>query len=260
MPRLPRYEVPGHPQHVVQRGNNRCVTFSADDDYQHFRDWLSAAASRHGCQIHAYVLMTNHVHLLVTPMRTGSVALTMQSVGRRYVRYFNDIHERTGTLWEGRYRATLVDSEHYLLSCYRYIELNPVRAGLVTRPDEYRWSSHSTNAWGAADPLIAAHPCYEALGAEPRARLKAYRALFRSAADERVLHDIREATNTGWALGDERFRENITALSHRRAGPLPRGRPRSTEQAAGAPARRRRAGAGASVGPTNPVAPSIIRV
>jgi putative transposase len=142
MARLPRYTLPGQPQHVILRGNNRSIIFAADEDYRFFLDCLGDAATRHGCVIHAYVLMTNHVHLLITPEHEGSIGKALQSVGRRYVQYFNYTYQRTGTLWEGRYKATLIDSESYLLTCYRYIELNPVRADMVPHPRDYLWSSY----------------------------------------------------------------------------------------------------------------------
>ena len=131
MPRLPRYVLPGHPQHVIQRGNNHCPIFIADEDYRLFRHYLQEASRRHGFQIHAYVLMTNHIHLLATPEKEDSIARSMQSVGRRYVQYFNATYRRTGTLWEGRYKATLIDTDNYFFTCSCYIELNPVRANMV---------------------------------------------------------------------------------------------------------------------------------
>ena len=146
MARLPRYAVPGQPQHVIQRGNNRSVMFLRPADYVRYLDNVRAACDQHGCAVHAYVLMTNHVHLLMTPTNAGGISRVMQSVGRRYVRYFNQSYQRTGTLWEGRYRAAAIDSEQYLFACYRYIERNPVRAGMVDDPADYRWSSHAANA------------------------------------------------------------------------------------------------------------------
>jgi putative transposase len=223
MVRLPRFAVPGHPQHVIQRGNNRSLLFAASSDYQFFQDCLLTACQRHGCQIHAYVFMTNHVHLLMTPNTESSVGKVMQSVGRRYVQHFNFTAGRTGTLWEGRYRATLVDTERYLLTCYRYIELNPVRAGLVDTPGEYPWSSYRANAVGRVDPLVTAHDLYLALGTDPPARRAAYRALFQTDVDGLTIRAIRDATNKGWALGGERFREEFTATLTRRARPSPKG-------------------------------------
>ena len=152
MARLPRYVIPGQPQHIIQRGNNRQVIFAAEADYRFFRDALVEAAAGHRLAIHAYVWMTNHVHLLATPAFEDSISKTLQSVGRRYVQYFNYTYKRSGTLWEGRYRATVVDSERYLLTLMRYIELNPVRAGMVAAPQDYPWSSYRRNALGAGGP------------------------------------------------------------------------------------------------------------
>ena len=163
MARLARYNLPGQPQHVILRGNNRSIIFVAEADYHFFIECLQKAAEQHGCAIHAYVLMTNHVHLLLTPEREDSIGKALQSLGRRYVQYFNYTQKRTGTLWEGRYKATLIDSERYLLTCYRYIELNPVRANMVEHPREYRWSSYLSHAEGKLDKLIAEHALYVAL-------------------------------------------------------------------------------------------------
>ncbi|HEY7568021.1 MAG TPA: transposase [Gemmatimonadaceae bacterium] len=224
--RLLRYVVPGQPQHVIQRGNNRSAIFAANADYVFFSNWLAAACELHGCSIHAYVLMTNHVHLLITPHNACSIASVMQTIGRRYVRYFNITYRRTGSLWEGRYRATLVDSDKYLLACYRYIELNPVRSGNVAAPAEYRWSSFRANAHGEADPLVTPHDRYCALGADPTSRRAAYCALFLDSLADSTLGEIRESTHRGWPLGDHEFRTGITKLVNRRAYPGPRGRPK----------------------------------
>jgi putative transposase len=189
MARLPRYGLPGQPQHVIQRGNNRAVLFATDTDYQFFRDCLTDAYTRHGCRVHAYVFMTNHVHLLMTPDHEDAIGKVMQSVGRRYVQYFNFTYQRTGTLWEGRYRATPIDTERYLLTCYRYIELNPIRAGIVDEPRNYRWSSHGCNAFGKADRLVTVHDQYAALGSTDSERQAAYRTL--SASDSRSPRSMR---------------------------------------------------------------------
>jgi len=225
MPRLPRFAAPGQPQHVIQRGNNRTAIFTDPRDRYVFSEQLCAATRRHQCLIHAYVFMTNHVHLLVTPRKAGGISLLMQSLGRRYVRYFNSRHGRTGTLWEGRYRATLIESERYLLTCYRYIELNPVRAGLVRHPAEYRWSSHAANAFGAVDPLVSPHERYLDLARDTAARRSAYRALFDSAIDAATITEIRRATNSEWVLGSEDFRIEVGTTLKRRVAPLRRGRP-----------------------------------
>ena len=226
MARLPRYFVEGQAQHVIQRGNNREPIFACEEDYRFYLDCLSDAAERHGVAIHAYVLMTNHVHLLVTPEVKDSIGKTLQSLGRRYVQYFNYSYGRTGTLWEGRYRATLIDSERYLLTCMRYIELNPVRAGMVTHPADYPWSSYGANAHERENPLLTEHLLYSRLGLSGPERRRAYRHLFRGALSGHDLAAIREATNKGWVLGNDRFREKIERLSGRRAAPKARGRPR----------------------------------
>ena len=226
MARLPRYFVPDAPLHVIQRGNNRTPIFVTEDDYAGFLDCLQALALQHGAAIHAYVLMTNHVDLLVTPQHPDSLPKIVQAVGRRYVQYFNSSYQRTGTLWEGRYRATLIDSDHYLLTCYRYIELNPVRAHMVSAPGEYRWSSYRHHAHGIVDRLITEHPLYRALGATDRDRQAAYRALFANHLEDSHLAEIRDATNKAWVLGSERFKEAMAALAQRRIRPLPKGRPK----------------------------------
>ena len=222
LPRLPRYVAPGYPQHVIQRGNNRSVLFIDDADYRFYYDCLHAACERHGCRVHAYVFMTNHVHLLMTPSADGAIGKVMQSVGRRYVQRFNTTYQRSGTLWEGRYKATLVDTDAYLLACYRYIELNPVRAGLVRRAGDYRWSSHRANAFGEADPLVTSHERYAALAADAVACQSAYRDLFDVELAESTLAEIRDGTQRGWALGSKRFREEIAALLKRRTEPSKR--------------------------------------
>jgi putative transposase len=226
MARLPRYVLPGQPQHIIQRGNNRSIIFVAEDDYHFYLECLADAAKEHGCDIHAYVLMTNHVHLLATPHRKESIAKTLQSVGRRYVQYFNHAYQRTGTLWEGRYKATLIDSEAYLLTCYRYIELNPVRASMISHPSEYPWSSYRCHANGEPDALVTDHALYRALGETEEARQAAYRALFNAHLSEADMVAIRDATNKAWALGGERFKEEIAAAVERRVLPLQKGRPR----------------------------------
>jgi len=223
VPRLPRYVLPGQPQHVIQRGNNRCPIFIADEDYGCFRYYLQRACVRHGCHIHAYVFMTNHIHLLLTPDSEGSISKMMQSLGRRYVQYFNTTYQRTGTLWEGRYKSTLIDSENYLFTCSRYIELNPVRANMVSHPGEYRWSSYHANALGTQDSLVQPHQRYLALDKDASIRQAAYRDLFRVHIDEKTLVEIRQATQKGWILGNARFKDEIEHLVQRRTRPLPRG-------------------------------------
>lgn len=178
MARLPRLSLPGIPQHVIQRGNNRSACFFAEDDYRYYLDCLKDAVERYGVAVHAYVFMTNHVHLLLTPTDETGITRTIQTLGRRYVRYINQTYRRTGTLWEGRYQASLIDSDRYLLTCYRYIELNPVRAAMVETSEAYPWSSHRTNALGQPDPLLTPHPEYRRLGRTQAERQQAYQALF----------------------------------------------------------------------------------
>ena len=227
--RLPRYFVKGQPQHVIQRGNNRDVIFVCDEDYLFYQECLRNAAVKLELKIHTYVLMTNHVHLLASPMCKNSIPKTMQSVGRRYVQYFNTRYRRTGTLWEGRYKATVIDSEQYFLTCSRYIELNPVRAGMVSSPDEYPWSSYAANALGKQNLLLSPYPLYIALGATVTTRCNAYRALFKNTLPKTELDAIRESTNKGWALGDTKFRGRIEALTQRRVEPLLKGRPKNVD-------------------------------
>jgi putative transposase len=231
MARLGRYFVADQPLHVIQRGNNKSRIFFTRDDATSFLGWLGDAAERYGLAIHAYVLMPNHIHLLASPRDAESLPRTMQSVGRRYVRYLNRRIERSGTLWEGRYRATVVDTDAYFMRVARYIELNPVRAALSPDPGSYRWSSHRGNALGAADPLVNPHPLYQSLGADAAERADAYRALFAEALSEDVLAAIRGATNRGWALGDEAFQERMSGAGGRRAKPLAKGRTRARPEA-----------------------------
>ncbi len=227
MARLPRLFVPGQPLHVIQRGNNREPIFASDEDYRFYLRCLQEAADAQGLAIHAYVLMTNHVHLLATPETESSLSKTLQSVGRRYVQYFNHTYGRTGTLWEGRYKSTLIESARYLLTCMRYIELNPVRAAaMVQHPGDYPWSSYGANAQGKPDALISPHGLYRRLGRSNEEREAAYRQLFRVQIANADLEAIRQSTNKAWVLGDSRFRAKVEALSERRAAPLPRGRPR----------------------------------
>lgn len=227
--RQPRFTLPDQPQHVIQRGNNRSAIFGAELDYRLFHNWLSGACHRHGGLVHSYVFMTNHIHLLLTPRAQDSIASVMQSVGRRYVRYFNDRYGRTGTLWEGRYRATVIDTEEYLLTCYRYIEMNPVRAGIVAHPHQYQWSSYGANALGLHDALVVPHERYQALGRSVEDRVAGYRNLFQSVLDERTITDIREATNKAWALG--RVSEMTAGRLNRRAHALIRGRRQAGKRA-----------------------------
>jgi putative transposase len=216
----------GVAQHLIQRGNNRQPCFGGTEDFAAYAHWLREASERFGVSIHAWVFMTNHVHLLATPARADGISRMMQYLGRLYVRYFNHQYDRSGTLWEGRFKSCLVQDAEYLLQCYRYIELNPVRAGMVTDPGGYRWSSYRVNALGVASGLCTPHPEYLALGTGSD-RLAAYRGLFRADLDEEPISDIRRATEQGLALGDERFVRDMeartgTRLHAKRPGPLSR--------------------------------------
>ena len=229
MARLPRFVLVGHPQHVIIRGNNREPIFYADEDYQYYLEKLKKASDKHNCDIHAYVLMTNHVHLLVTPHKKDGISKLIQMLGRYYVQYFNDTYQRTGTLWEGRYKATLIDSEHYALGCYRYIELNPIRADMVGHPAEYPWSSYGYNALGKKNELVVSHDLYKRLGKNIKQRCDAYRALFDSDIPERTIEEIREATNKSWVLGSDYFKEIIEDKINRPMNPRGRGGDRKSK-------------------------------
>lgn len=203
----------GIPQHIIQRGNNRQVCFVCEEDFAIYRQWLEEAAKWHNVKIHAWVFMTNHVHLLATPDEQDAISAMMQSLGRRYVRYFNRAYRRTGTLWEGRFKSCLVHSDTYLLACQRYIELNPVRAMMVSDPAAYHWSSYQVHAQGAMTTLWTPHEQYLALGNTPAARLLAYRQLFTHGINSHEINDIRRAVNAGLALGNDHFREEIARLT-----------------------------------------------
>jgi REP-associated tyrosine transposase len=230
MARQPRILLPGQPQHVIQRGNNRDVIFASEDDYLFYLEKLGDACKRFECDLHAYVLMTNHVHLLITPRSGEGIGKVMQSLGRYYVQYFNYHYKRTGTLWEGRYRSTLLDSESYLLTCSRYLELNPVRAGMVDHPAEYRWSSYAYNALGHGNALITPHELYLRLGSDCEQRCDAYRHLFDAHIEEKVLAEIREATNKSWVLGSGAFKRQVEALTARQVSPKARGGDRKSKK------------------------------
>ncbi len=226
MPRQPRLDLPDVAQHVVQRGNNRLPCFFIEADYRRYLINLRDAAQKHGCAVHAYVLMTNHVHLLVTPRASGGVSRMMQSLGRRYVGYINRTHQRTGTLWEGRYKSCLVDSERYALACHRYIELNPVRAAMVPAPRAYRWSSYHHNALGTHDPLLTPHVEYLALAGNDKQRQTVYRGLFENTINNKRLTAIRTHLQQQRALGTPQFQAHVEAVLGCRAVVQPRGRPK----------------------------------
>ena len=215
----------GVPEHVIQRGNNRQVVFGGEAEMKAYVTWLKDYAKKYRVAIHAWVLMSNHVHFLCTPTTSSGISLMMQSLGRMYVSYFNRRNKRSGTLWEGRYRSCLVQEENYLFQLYRYIELNPVRSGMVDDPADYSWSSYQCNALGKKSDLLTPHPLFSALGADDDTRQGAYLALFKGHLEGKLLEDIRNATNKGLALGNDRFIANIEALTGKRLTPDKRGRP-----------------------------------
>jgi putative transposase len=225
MPRRARLRLAGIPVHLIQRGNNRAACFFADGDYALYLDHLETLARKYGCQVHAYVLMTNHVHLLLTPIAEDSASLMMKHLGQRYVQYINRSYRRSGTLWEGRFKSCLTQSASYVLACYRYIELNPVRAGMVTRPGDYRWSSFLANAHGKSDRLLTPHEEFLRLGSTAEARRAAYRALIADRLEPETVATIRSSTNGNIALGSLTFQSEVEATLGRRARPGRPGRP-----------------------------------
>lgn len=226
MPRRARLALPNVPLHIIQRGNNRQACFFADEDYRVYLQWLGEYAVKTGCLIHAYVLMTNHVHLLVSAERSEFAGALLKALGQRYVQYINRSCRRSGTLWEGRFRSCLTQEETYLLACQRYIELNPVCAAMVEHPADYRWSSYRANAQGEANPLVTPHDLYQALGPDPQTRQSAYRELFRYELEPGMVDHIRQATNGNYALGSALFGAQIEAALKQRAVPGKAGRPR----------------------------------
>lgn len=230
MPRKPRMYMAGVPSHVIQRGNNRDACFYTEQDYLFYLECLQDACLRYHVSVHAYVLMTNHVHLLLTPEEPTGVSCVMQSVGRRYVQYINYEYRRSGTLWEGRHKASMVEAEMYLLTCMRYIELNPVRANMVKHPAEYRWSSYQTNAQGIATTLITPHETYLAIHPNKDTLQYAYRSLFENQLEQVDIHTIRKASQFSMPLGSERFKQQIEATLKRSIGYSRRGRPRIEEE------------------------------
>ena len=233
MLRQPRPDLAGLPQHVVQCANDRQPCFCVDDDYRRYLAGLRGSAICYGCVVHAYVLMTNHVHLLVTPSSDGAVSRMMQWSGRQYVGQINGRYRRTGTLWEGRYKSCLVATERYLLTCYRYIELNPVPPAMVTDPTDYVWSSYRTNARALPNPVIVPHVAYLRLGADTPERCVAYRQLFKEALGEDRLAEIRAYVQQQRVLGTPRFQRETEAMIGRCARVRPAPRPRRDRTSGG---------------------------
>jgi putative transposase len=212
LPRHPRFCPGGIPVHVIQRGNNRQTLFTSDKDIAAYAHWLAEGAAKFELRVHGWIFMTNHVHLLLTPKHNDSVSRLMQSLGRRYVGYFNYAYARTGTLFEGRYRSSLVENDEYFLTCLRYIELNPVRAGMVSDPGDYQWSSYQVHGFGQRTKMWAAHANYLALGHHVKARQSAYRSLMNEVLDADVIAKIRHCVNTGLVLGTETFRNQVASM------------------------------------------------
>jgi putative transposase len=225
MARLPRLTLPGYPHHVIQRGNNRQAIFSTPADYDMLLTLLHENAQKFGVAVHAYVLMTNHFHLLATPETADGLPLMMQAVGRRYVRYFNDAQGRSGTLWEGRYRSTLIQTDRYLLACMAYIDLNPVRAGIVREAKDYSWSSHGHYIGQRDDKLVSPHSLFWALGNTPFAREAAYADLVRAGVTPAQQADLTRSALNGWALGGEGFVSDLQKRTARRVVKGRAGRP-----------------------------------
>ena len=232
MPAIPRLRFADIPMHIIQRGVNRAPCFIHRANYWKYLDELQLAARETGCAVHAYVLMTNHVHLLVTPPDETAASRMMQRLGTRYVRYFNAAHERTGTLWEGRFRSCLVSTDDYFLACQRYIELNPVRAGMVASPGEHRWSSYPANAQGRIDPLVTPHPLYLGLASDDATRWKAYAALVASGISDSQRDQITRHTQQGRALGPPAFQRWIRRTLGQETRVRPRGRPKARRRSA----------------------------
>jgi len=230
MARLPRLTVTGYPHHVILRGNNRQDIFKTTADYQYMLSLLEEHARAQGVEVHAYVLMTNHLHLVVTPQRDQALPKMMQAVGRSYVRRFNQTHGRTGTLWEGRYRSTLIQADRYLLACMVYIDLNPVRARMVAQPGDYPWSSHAHYIGQRNDRLITPHALYWSLGNTPFAREAAYAELVHGGISKDQQGALTQATLSGWALGDSGFLGGLQGQTQRRLSKAKPGRPMSVSK------------------------------
>jgi putative transposase len=226
MPRRARLRVTGYPLHLIQRGHNRSACFRAAGDYLRYLSLLQEFSDRFGCDVHAYVLMTNHVHLLLTPACADGPSMLMKHLGQLYSQYVNRVYERSGTLWEGRFRSSIVQSERYFLCCSRYIELNPVRAGMVEHPRDYPWSSFAANSNASTSAFVVPHDEYLALGQDQVARAAAYRSMFESEPGSQETEEVRTAINGGFALGDDPFRQTVGNMLGRRAGRGQAGRPR----------------------------------
>ena len=232
MARLPRLSIPGYPHHVIQRGNNRQAIFLSNDDRERMLALLQEQSGKNKVAIHAYVLMDNHFHLLATPETSEGLPAMMQAVGRSYVRYFNDRVKRTGSLWEGRYRSTLIETERYLLACMAYIDLNPVRSGMVHAPLDFLWSSHAHYRGQRIDKLVTPHPLVWAMGNTPFAREAAYAAWVDAGVKSADQQSLTQATLRGWVLGGEGFLAELQRQTPRWLQKESAGRPVSVSKKA----------------------------
>jgi len=215
MARLSRIVLPNQPLHIMHRGNNRQNIFESEDDMVRIKEDIELSLSKSNCNLHAYVIMTNHLHLLITPKDKEQLAKFMQSMANRYVRYFNAKHQRTGTIWEGRFKSCLVDSEHYLFTLYKYIEMNPIKAGMVKDIADYEWSSYRCNALGQPDSLLTEHKLYEDLGSSAELRCEKYREIFDALDITKQGSQITEATMRGEVYGSRVFHSEINKLISR---------------------------------------------
>lgn len=231
MARLPRLTLPGYPHHVILRGNNRQTVFKDNADRQSFLELLVKHCQHEQVDLHAFVLMDNHLHLLVTPQADNALSKMMQHVGRDYVRYFNKRHIRTGTLWEGRFRSSLIQTDRYFLVCMAYIDLNPVRAGMVSQALDHPWSSHAHYVGARQDKWLVAHDVYWALGNTPFAREKAYAEWVQSGIEEEKKHALTSSVLGGWALGEDAFTQSLQPMTGRRVRKAKAGRPFKPNQA-----------------------------
>ena len=231
MARLPRLTLAGYPHHVILRGNNRQAIFKDSADMQRLLDLLQTHAKEQGVKVHAYVLMSNHLHLLLTPLQNDSLPKMMQAVGRSYVLYFNKRHGRSGTLWEGRYRSSLIQTERYFLACMAYIDLNPVRAGMVAHAADYGWSSHGHYIGRQNEAWLTPHPLYWDMGNTPFAREAAYAAMVQAGVNQEQQQALTFSALSGWALGEKSFVQGLQKQTTRRVNRAKAGRPLGSKSA-----------------------------
>ncbi len=225
MPRRTRLYLPDHPYHIVQRGNNCDACFVEPENYKFYLELWKECSVLYGVKVHTYCLMTNHIHFLVTPEQSDSISRATRVIGSRYAYYFNKLYRRTGTVWEGRHKSSLVQCDRYFLTCSRYIELNPVVARMVQKPEQYKWSSYLVNAWGG-ESILELHDEYLKLGGDSNARCHAYRELFKHQLSEQDIHLIENASDYCHPVGDVRFCAQIEQKYKVKLGQARRGRPK----------------------------------